>query len=123
MSYEFLTDRPIYIQLVELFSRRIVSGQLAHGAKLGSVRDMATEFGVNPNTMQRALADLESTGLVYSNRTAGRYITEDEQLIEAVQAQLADKVVAEFLQSMQAIGIAPASVMPIIEKQLEDTKL
>lgn len=123
MGYEFLTDRPIYLQLVELFSRRIVSGQLARGAKLGSVRDMATEFGVNPNTMQRALADLESTGLVYSNRTAGRYITEDEQLIAAVQAELADKVVDDFLQSMQAIGIAPAAVMPIIEKQLEEVKL
>ena len=76
MSWTFKEDRPIYSQLVEHIKLGIVSGEWSPGSKLPSVRDLAEEAGVNPNTMQRALADLEREGLVHSKRTSGRYITE-----------------------------------------------
>ena len=75
MNWTFRSDLPIYTQLVDRFVQGIASGAMAPGARLSSVRDLATEAGVNPNTMQRALQELERQGLVYSQRTAGRYVT------------------------------------------------
>lgn len=81
MSWEFDRDRPIYAQLVEQLQRAIVSGAYAPGAKIPSVRELAAEAGVNPNTMQKALTELEQLGLLNTQRTNGRYVTEDTSLI------------------------------------------
>ena len=80
MAWDLKSDRPIYTQLVEEIELRIISGRYEAGEKLASVRDLAAEAAVNPNTMQRALAELEQRGLVYSQRTSGRFITEDKEL-------------------------------------------
>ena len=77
MQWQFSNDAPIYTQLIQQVKVGIVTGAFPPGERLPSVRDMATEAGVNPNTMQRALAELERDGLVYSQRTAGRFVTED----------------------------------------------
>ena len=76
MKWDFSSDAPIYAQLILQIKVGIVSGAFPPGERLPSVRDLATEAGVNPNTMQRALTELERDGLVYSQRTAGRFVTE-----------------------------------------------
>ena len=77
MAWTLDSDRPIFLQIVERIQTDIVSGRYQPGDKLPSVRDLAAEASVNPNTMQKAFAELERTGLVYSRRTSGRFITED----------------------------------------------
>lgn len=81
---EFDNNRPIYIQLLEDFKLKISSGQWKSGDKMDTVRNLAKTYGVNPNTVQRALQDLEREGLAKSNRTTGRFITDDEGLIEEI---------------------------------------
>ena len=92
MSEQFDASRPIYAQLVERLKARILAGTYPPGGHLDSVRDLAAAAGVNPNTMQRALAQLESEGLVRTERTSGRYVTEDTNLIEQLRAAAAHDI-------------------------------
>ena len=86
---EFQSNTPIYLQLIDMLKLQIVSGRLKPGDKLPSVRDLAMEYGVNPNTMQKALGQLEWEKLVYTVRTTGRYVTEDAASIQALRKELA----------------------------------
>ena len=108
MAEQFDSSRPIYAQLVERLKAKILAGTYPPGGHLDSVRDLAAVAGVNPNTMQRALAQLESEGLVRTERTAGRYVTEDTALIEELRAATAREIAAEFLARMRGIGYDPA---------------
>ena len=103
MSEQFDASRPIYAQLVERLKARILAGTYPPGGHLDSVRDLAAAAGVNPNTMQRALAQLESEGLVRTERTSGRYVTEDTNLIEQLRAAAAHDIAADFLEKMRSI--------------------
>ena len=105
MDWSFQSDAPIYTQLVEQIKVAIVTGVFPPGERLPSVRDLATEAGVNPNTMQRALAQLESEQLVYSQRTAGRFVTEDGRVIGSAKRELAQRHVERFLEAMHRLGI------------------
>ena len=98
MTWELKNDRPIYAQLIEQIKLRIISGFYRPGERLPSVRDMAAEAAVNPNTMQRALSELERDGLLYTQRTSGRFITEDTGLIEAAKKALAQEQIDAFFQ-------------------------
>ena len=91
MQWQLRGDRPIYQQIMEKLTEQIVSGQLNAGDKVPPVRELAAQAGVNPNTMQRALADLEREGLMHSNRTSGRYVTEDRSMIAQIREQIADE--------------------------------
>lgn len=113
MSEQFDSSRPIYAQLVERLKAKILAGTYPPGGHLDSVRDMAAAAGVNPNTMQRALAQLETEGLVRIERTAGRYVTEDTMLIEQLRAATAE----EFLEKMRGIGYSPAQVAELLARQ------
>lgn len=104
MNWEFKSDRPIYTQLVEQIKLRIISEIYKPGDKLPSVRDLAAEAAVNPNTMQRALAELEKDELVYSQRTSGRFITEDQAMIKKLKNELALEEVTVFLEKMKMLG-------------------
>lgn len=104
MIWKLTDDRPIWIQLVDQLTLRIVSGVYESGAAVPTVRALAGEAGVNPNTMQRALAELESRKLVETRRTAGRIVTEDLSLIRSVREELAYGRMEEFLASMRALG-------------------
>ena len=84
MNYIFDNERPIYIQLVEIIRIEIVSGKFKKGQRMPSVRELALIMKVNPNTMQKALAELENEQLIYTERTNGKYVTEDEELIEKI---------------------------------------
>ena len=105
MEYIFDNERPIYIQLVELIRFDIVSGKFQKGQKIPSVRELALIMKVNPNTMQKALVELENEKLIYTERTNGKYVTEDEKLIEKVKKKLAQEKVNNYLNSMKNIGI------------------
>lgn len=106
VEYIFDNERPIYIQLVEIIRTKIVSGNLQKGERLPSVRELALTMKVNPNTMQKALVELENEGLVYTERTNGKFVTEDEDLIEKVKKELAKEKVNTYLNSMKNIGIS-----------------
>ena len=106
MEYVFDNERPIYIQLVEMIRIDIVSGKFEKGQRLPSVRELALMMKVNPNTMQKALAELEDEKLIYTERTNGKYVTEDEKLIEKIKKQLAQEKVNNYLNSMKNIGIS-----------------
>ena len=115
MSEQFDASRPIYAQLVERLKARILAGTYPPGGHLDSVRDLAAAAGVNPNTMQRALAQLESEGLVRTERTSGRYVTEDTNLIEQPRAAAAHDIAADFLEKMRSIGYTPEKAAALLE--------
>ena len=104
MQWELRGDRPIYQQLVEKLTAQIVCGQLAAGEKVPPVRELAAQAGGNPNTMQRALAQLAQTGLLYTRRTSGRFVTEDETVIQEARLNLARERAEEFLRAMAQLG-------------------
>lgn len=120
MSWELRNDRPIYLQLIEEIQRRITAGLYLPGEKLPSVRDLAQEAAVNPNTMQKALSELERGGLVFSQRTAGRYITEDGEMIEALKSELAQKQTEEFFSKMQQLGFDMKQTVEFVKKKSEE---
>lgn len=106
MDRELNENMPIYMQIMNKIRAAIVSGELAPGEKIAPVRELAEDFGVNPNTMQRALAELEREGLLISVRTAGRFVTEDEQIIGEIRKEAAEAIVKEFLSKMKALGFS-----------------
>lgn len=119
MPWNLDSDRPIFIQIIEKIQMDIISGLYAPGDKLPSVRELAQKASVNPNTMQKALSELERTGLVYSQRTSGRYITEDTAMIADLKSTLAKDIVTQFLDNMLRLGIPEEEVIPLISKIIE----
>lgn len=117
MQWQFSNDAPIYAQLIQQVKAGIVTGAFPPGERLPSVRDMATEAGVNPNTMQRALAELERDGLVYSQRTAGRFVTEDGAMIDAAKRSLAGRHVRAFLEAMLRLGFQKEEIIDLIARE------
>lgn len=122
MPWDLKSDRPIYIQLIEHIELKIFSGEYPSGTKLPSVRDMAQDASVNPNTMQRALAKLEEDGLIITHRTSGRSITEDVTMIEKAKNQLAHQQIIEFLEKMQLMGFQKQDTLILMNKILEEIK-
>lgn len=119
MDWELKSDRPIYTQLLEELKRRIISGFYQPGEKLLSVRELAQEAKVNPNTMQRALTELERQSLVFAVRTTGRYITEDKILIEETKKEFATTHVETYYKEMQALGYDKAGMQKLLEEYEE----
>jgi len=105
MDYIFDNERPIYIQLVEMLRIEIISGKLKSGERMPSVRELALTAKVNPNTMQKALSELEEEGLIYTERTNGKFVTENKDLIEKVKRKLAEEKVKNYINDMNNIGI------------------
>lgn len=104
MSYSFETNSPIYLQLVQLFLKDIVTGDWPPGGRVASVRDLAVQYGVNPNTVQRSLAELERDGLLFTERTSGRFITQNTELIGQIRDRLAASQIEVFLEQMRGFG-------------------
>lgn len=116
MSWNLDSSRPIYAQIIEKVSLDIVSGKYQPGDKLPSVRDLAAQAGINPNTMQKALSELERENLVYSARTSGRFITEDKAMIEKMREELASTQIKEFLNKMSQMGFDYEKTITLLEK-------
>ena len=117
MNTNFDNNIPIYLQLLEYVKTYIISGQIKSGEKLPSVREFANMFQVNPNTMQKALMELEEEGLIYTERTNGKYITEDTELIKKVKDNLALELVNDFMVDMNNIGISSEEIIKYLEKE------
>ncbi len=121
MEWTLSDDRLIFQQLYEQLTRRIVSGCYPPGSRLPSVRDLAAEAGVNPNTMQRALAQLEGSGLAESNRTSGRVVTTDERRIQAVRRQLVYQASQDYLTAAQELGYSREEAAALLLEKEETT--
>lgn len=119
MAWDLKSDRPIYTQLVDELERRIIAGQYPPGSQLPPVRVVAAEAAVNPNTMQKALAELERTGLVFSKRTSGRFITEDAAMIDTVKKEIATEKIREFFDSMRQLGFTKEEALQYIASAAE----
>lgn len=120
MTWKLTSDRPIYIQLVEKLQLDIITGIYRPGEKLPSVRDLASEASVNPNTMQKALTELERGGLVYTQRTAGRFVTDDQMLIRHIRMELAASHIREFISTMRQFGMSDHEILNLIKEIMKE---
>ena len=115
MKWQFSNDLPIYSQLIAQIKVGIVTGAFPPGERLPSVRDLATEAGGNPNTMQRALTELD--GLVYSQRTTGRFVTEDQAMIASAKRSLAERHIQAFLEAMTHLGYDREEILTLLRQE------
>ena len=119
MEWNLDDSRPIWPQLKEQLLREIIAGRYAIGGPFPTVRDLAEDAGVNRNTMQRAMADLEADGFLITNRTAGRVVTTDEKLIGEMKRKLAEQNVEKFIGEMASIGYTAGDVIEMIKEKEE----
>lgn len=116
MAWQFTSNRPIYVQIVEEIELRILNGTYEKGMRLPSVRDLAMLAAVNPNTMQRALAELEEMGLVTTQRNTGRTVTTDESAVSRARDSKADLLAETFMMQMKALGLSRKEVLERLAK-------
>ena len=121
LNRSFRSDLPIYTQLIDQLKQDIASGALPPGERLPSVRDMAAELSVNPNTVQRALQELERAGLIYTQRTNGRFVTEDTASIRRCKDSLAEGLIREFLAAMTLLGYQRQEIVSLLQEEKEET--
>lgn len=120
MPWNLDSSRPIYLQIIERVQMDIITGRYQPGDKLPSVRDLAQEAAVSLNTMQKALSELERSGLIYSQRTSGRFITEDKELIHQMKKELAAAEVSAFVAHMKQLGITPEEIRQLLAETIEE---
>ncbi len=121
-TWNLTSDRPVFIQIIEKLKLDIVTGVYIPGDKLPSVRDLASEASVNPNTMQRAFSELEREGLVYTQRTNGRFITEDMNMIYHLKEQMAVDAISNFLNSMEQLGFSKKEAAELLLETIKEGK-
>ena len=119
---DFDANRAIWTQLVEEFTRRIATGAWAPGERVPSVRELAAELGVNPNTVQRSLAELETTGLAETQRTSGRYVTADQVLIARRRRDLADAAAADYVDAVRRLQLSESDARDLVTERWNTTK-
>lgn len=118
MAWTLDSGRPIYAQIIERVQLDIITGRYKPGEKLPSVRELASEAAVNPNTMQKALSELEQSGLLYTQRTSGRFITEDEKLLKKMKMDLATEHIHQFFEQMHHLGFSDEETLELIRETL-----
>ncbi len=116
MAWKFENDRPIYTQLLEKIEQMIISGKYPAGEKLPSVRELAAEASVNPNTMQRAMSELENRGLIVTNRTAGKTVTQNQDILQKMKTEKAVKNTQIYVRQMESLGFNKEEIIALIEK-------
>ena len=119
MPWNLDNDRPIYLQLMERIQHDIISGVYKPGDKLPSVRDLAVEAAVNPNTMQKALSELERCGFVYSQRTSGRFITDNTNMLKEMRTELAREHIQNFFEQMRKLGFSDEDTLEMIRNTIK----
>ena len=120
MNFQFDNNIPIYIQLVEQLKIYIISGKLKSGDRLPSVRELALQSKVNPNTMQKALVELEEQKLIYTERTNGKYVTKDQQLIDKIKNKYASELSKNYFENMNNIGFTNTETINYLKSIGED---
>ncbi len=116
MAWELDNSRSIYSQLVDVIQTRIITGVYPAGSRLDSVRDLASEAGVNPNTMQRALMELERTGMITTQRTSGKFVTDNQEMIDGIRENMAKHAVDGLIAEMSKLGFKKEDVIEIIRR-------
>ena len=119
MSWSFSNDKPIFQQLKDIIVLKIIKGEYPPGAKLEGVRELAVNAGVNPNTMQRALSDVEETGIIYTMRGDGRYVTDDTEKINEVRSAYVAEKIDGFLNSVGELGLDKKESLDAIQFEIE----
>lgn len=114
MEWQIAAGRPVYIQLVEQLERAVITGEYPPGERVPAVRDLAAQAQVNPNTMQRALAEMESRGLLVTQRTTGRTVTSDTALIAKTRQALAASLAQDFLAQAKALGLTREEILALL---------
>ncbi len=117
MEFEFDDDKPIYKQLVDKLKLEIVLGHFKSGEKLPSVRELSTMICVNPNTIQRSLAELEEEHLIYTKRTSGKFVTEDDDIIHQVKQELARDKINTFVSDMEILGLKTEDIVKLLKER------
>ena len=120
MEWNITGGRPVYVQLVEQLELALLNGTFPPGSRVPPVRELAAEAGVNPNTMQRALQELESRGLLQAQRTAGRTVTADGQVLQTLRRGRAAALASEFLRQMTALGLGRAQTEELLRQMQEE---
>lgn len=116
MAWNFASDRPIYLQIAEHIQIDIITGKYSPGERLPSVRELAAVAAVNPNTMQRAFSELENSGLVSSQRTTGRFVTENKDVLARSKLELASEFTQKYLQKIGLLGYSPQEAAELLKK-------
>ncbi len=119
MSWSFSNDKPIFQQLKDIIVLKIIKGEYPPGAKLEGVRELAVNAGVNPNTMQRALSDVEETGIIYTMRGDGRYVTDDKEKINEVRSAYVAEKIDGFLNLVVELGLDKKEILDAIQFEIE----
>ena len=120
MKGHFDNSQPIFRQIIDQLLQSIATGELPPGGKVPPVRELAVEFKVNPNTMQKSLAKLEEMGYLFTERTSGRYVTHDNSLIESLKAKLPAQITEKYIAEMRECGIAPQDIPGYVEKYISE---
>ena len=120
MAWKLNSDRPIYAQIIEELQLRIVSGEYRAGQRMPSVRELAAKAEVNPNTMQKALAEMEQKGLLYSQRTSGRFVTEDQNMIKQMKQNLAKDQIIAFVENMRQLGFDNDDILAQVQNIVKE---
>lgn len=115
MAWNFSSDRPVYLQIAERIIRSVLSGEYAAGEQLPTVRQLALEAAVNPNTIQHAFSELEHKGVIVSKGTSGRFVTEDEPTVEQCRKQMAEQLVREFVENIKHLSISTEEAISMIK--------
>ncbi|MCA1057934.1 GntR family transcriptional regulator [Rossellomorea aquimaris] len=120
MSEDYTASKPIYIQIADRIIREIVRKELSPGQKLPSVRDMAVQSGVNPNTIQRTYSELERMGIVETKRGQGTFVTEREDVLSEMNEKVQQEVIESFIQNMKELGLTKEQMIQGVEKYLSE---
>ena len=120
MAWDLSSDRPIYTQILEKIQTRIIAGIYKPGERLPSVRELAAEASVNPNTMQKAFTELERSGLIQTQRNSGRTVTEDISMIKQIQTQAALSQVQSFFNTMMELGFNKEEILAFVKEAMEE---
>ena len=116
MAWSFTNDKPIFQQLVDIITMDIISGKIKSGEKLKAVRELAIEAGVNPNTMQRALATVEESGIIFTKRGDGRYVSEDPDVILKLRNKYVEDKIDLFLESLKSLGLSDREIFDAVKQ-------
>ena len=115
MDWKFNGERPVYQQIITIIQGAVLSGEYPPGSRVPPVRELAAEARVNPNTMQRALSELERQALLVAAGTAGRYVTQDTQIIEQLRRQRLGELARECAEGFAAYGLSPREAAALLE--------
>jgi len=122
VPWNFDNSIPIYLQIIQEMKRKIIRKELAAGERLPSIRDLAKEAGVNPNTMQKALTELETRGLIETERTTGKYVTDNKEQISLLREEYLRERLAPFLKELSSLGIEEEELISLIRKHYKEAK-